>query len=172
MDDTVIVGTIGKPHGIRGELRAYPTGPTLDSLARGARVMLTAPAGERVLTIEALRDAGSHRLIRFREITDRDGAAAVVGATLVVDAVDLADLGDDDEYYVRDLIGCRVIDEDDTPIGTVREVHDGAANPAVEVDLAGGESLLLPFTHDAVANVDLGGRRLIVRRGLLGGGDI
>lgn len=170
-DDTVIVGTVGRPHGVHGELRAYPTGPTLDALSRGSRVTVRGETGERVLTIDAIRDAGSHRLVRFSEITDRETAAGVVGSMLVVDARHLADLEDDDEYYVRDLIGCRVTDEDGAVIGSVREVHDGAANPALEIERSGHDPLLIPFTHDAVASVDLPGRRLVVRRGLLGGGD-
>ncbi len=171
MNDGVVVGTIGKPHGVRGELRAYPTGPTLASLGRGARVIARGASGERSLTVEAIRDAATHHLVRFTEITDRDAAASVVGAALMVGVDHLAELDDEDEYYVRDLIGCVVVDEDGADIGAIREVHEGAANPALEVDRADDDPLLLPFTHDAVAAVDLSGRRVVVRRGLLGGGD-
>ncbi len=170
-DDAVMVGTLGKPHGVTGEMRAYPTGPTLDALEPGDRVLARRDGAERVLTIRVIRDAVSHRLVRFDEIGDRDAAATAVGLTLHVTPDRLTALDDADEYYVRDLIGCMVTEEGGAEVGLVREVHEGAANAALEVAIAGDDPLLIPFTHDAISSVDLPGGRIAVRSGLLAGGD-
>lgn len=167
MDDAVVIGTIGKPHGVHGELRVYPTGPTVDVLENGARVTARGKDADRQLTIRDIRDAGAHRLVRFDEIGDREAAATVVGASLVVDASQLIDLEDEDEFYVRDLIGCEVRDEDGGRIGAIREVHDGAANPSLEIERTDTDPILVPFTHDAISAVDLSEHVVVVRRGLL-----
>lgn len=170
-DDQVVIATIGRPHGVHGELRAYPTGPTLAALHPGDRVTVRGDAGERILTLRGIRDGSSHLLIAFDGLTDREAAASVVGGALLVVADRLADLEDEDEYYVRDLIGSAVVDEDGRHIGVVGEVHDGAANPSLEVALDDGDVLLIPFTHDAIVAVQASDRRIVLRRGLLGGGD-
>lgn len=174
MDGEVIIGELGRPHGVAGLLRAYPTGPTLAGLAEGAVVGVALRDGsQRNLTVVE----GVHRpdglLMRFAEATSREAAAELVGGVLRVPADRLAALADEDEFFVRDLIGYRVfLTPGDEALGAVTHVFSGAANDALEVrgDAGGGEPVLVPFTHDAIVHLDRPERTLHVRADLFGGG--
>jgi 16S rRNA processing protein RimM len=168
-DDLVVVGRIGRPHGLAGEMRAIPTGATLVTLSPGDRIVLAgAGAGERrEARIVALRPVDRGVLLRIEGVEIREDAQALTGATISVAPTRLADIEDDDEFYVRDLVGC-VVSAGDTVLGPVIEVYPGAANDALVVTTDGGRQLLVPFTKDAVIEVDLPGRRMVIRPDLFG----
>ncbi len=168
-DELVVVGRIGRPHGLMGEVRAMPTGTTLATLGAGDTVVLAgagAGAGQTT-TIAALRPVDRGALIMFEGVASRDAAQALTGATIAVEATRLVALDAPDEFYVRDLIGC-VVSSGDVPLGPVVEVYPGAANDALVVATADGGKVLVPFTKDAVLELDLPGRRVVIRPDLLG----
>jgi 16S rRNA processing protein RimM len=160
----VLVGRIGRPHGVTGEMKAYATGATLPGIRPGERVAVG--DDECPMRVDALRSAGRALLMRLEGVSDRAAAAALTGAALRVEQTRLAPLGAPDEFYVRDLIGCEVRVGQGV-LGTVADVHEGFANDALVVRRDGRGDLLIPFTHDAVLGVDLPGRRVDVRDGLL-----
>jgi len=168
-DDLVVVGRIGRPHGLAGEMRAIPTGATLVTLRPGDRVTLAgAGAGERrEAQIVALRPVDRGVLIRLEGVDTREDAQALTGATISVAPVRLAGIDEADEFYVRDLVGC-VVSAGDTVLGPVIEVYPGAANDALVVTTDAGGQLLVPFTKDAVTELDLPGRRVVIRPDLFG----
>lgn len=163
-DDLVVVGWIGRPHGLAGEMRVIPTGATLVTLRPGDRVVLAgAGAGAgREAEIVTLRSVDRGVLIRLAAVDVREDAQALTGATVSVAQARLAGLAEADEFYVRDLVGC-VVSAGDTVLGPVVEVYPGAANDALVVTTDAGQELLVPFTRDAVTEVDLPGRRVVIR---------
>lgn len=172
--DEVIIGDLGRPHGVVGLLHAYPTGPTLPGLAAGEQVSARLRDGSRRnLTLAEVLQRADGLLLRFREADSREAAAALVGGVLTVAERRLAPLADDDEFFVRDLIGYGVVlVPGGEPLGAVTQVFPGAANDSLEVrDGEGaGEPALVPFTHDAIVRVDRPARTLHVRADLFGGG--
>ena len=168
-DDLVVVGRIGRPHGLAGEMRALPTGATLATLRPGDRVVLAgAGAGAgREAQIVTLRSVDRGVLIRLGGVDLREDAQALTGATLSVAQERLARLAESDEFYVRDLVGC-VVSAGDVDLGTVIEVYPGAANDALVIKTDAGRQLLVPFTKDAVTTLDLPGRRVVIRPDLFG----
>lgn len=156
----VVIGEVLRAHGVRGAMRVRPTGATLDDLRPGEVVMLVPREGPaRPLTVVAV-SAGP--ILTVEGVDDRDAADALRGARLEVPESRLPAPGAPDEFYVRDLVGCAVL-LDGVEVGTVAEVHTRPANDVLEVHRAAGDPLLLPFTHDAVREVDLAGRRIVVR---------
>lgn len=168
-----MIGQIGRAHGIHGELRAYPTGPTLANAAAGTVIRARADDGACVeLTLDELRATADALIVRFRGVTSREAAGAVVGRVLEVPVGALPDLPDEDEFYVRDLIGCRVVlAPSERPLGSVTQVHSGAANDALEVRAEDDRTVLIPFTHDAIVRFDRQQGAMWVREDLLGGAD-
>jgi 16S rRNA processing protein RimM len=166
-DDLVVVGRIGRPHGLAGEMRAIPTGATLVTLRPGDRIMLAGAGERREARIVALRPVDRGVLIRLEGVDIREDAQALTGATISVAPARLAGIDDADEFYVRDLIGC-VVSAGDTVLGPVIEVYPGAANDALVVTTDAGQQLLVPFTKDAVTELDLPGRRVVIRPDLFG----
>jgi 16S rRNA processing protein RimM len=162
-----VVGEVGRPHGVLGAVRVRPTGATLRGRAGGEPVTALLPSGREVtLTLLELAGEGDAPIARFAESTTRDEAGALRGALLVVPSADLP-ATEPDEFYVRDLIGCRVRVGDDD-LGEVAEVHTLPANDVLEVRVPGGDTpVLIPFTRDAVTGLDVPGRRIVVRRDLL-----
>ncbi len=150
-------------------MRVIPTGATLVTLCPGDQVVLAgAGAGSRrAAEIVTLRSVDRGVLIRLRGVDLRDDAQVLTGATLSVSQDRLAHLVAADEFYVRDLIGS-VVMAGDTPLGPIVEVSPGTANDALVVRTEGGQQLLVPFTKDAVVELDLPGRRVVIRPDLFG----
>ncbi len=168
--DLVIIGRLGRTHGIAGELRARATGPTLATIAVGSEVIVDVASTRRSLRLSSLRDSGGDFLLCFHGITSKEAAAELVNATLAVAPDSLRALDADDEFYVRDLIGCRVW-VGAHELGEVTDVSEGTANDALVVTTADDEARLVPFTHDAVEVLDVPGRRIVIRADLFGGDD-
>lgn len=167
-DRLVVIGRLGRPHGVQGELRAAPTGPTLASMRVGEDIAVTPRDGGSPVSmrIEALRLVDRGVLLRLGGVATREDAAALTGSTLAVPEARLAELDEPDEFYVRDLVGCAVY-EGANRLGEVVDIYAGAANDALVVAAEARGELLVPFTRDAVVELDLPGRVVRIRPDLL-----
>lgn len=166
----MVIGQIGRPHGVRGFVRVRPTGPTLETLMPGDGVTLRAADGGRrsATLVERVGDP-ARPVLRFEGCDTREHAAALTGALVEVADGRLAPIDDPDTHYVRDLLGCRVVTDGGRELGEVVEVHAAPANDALEVR-GEGESVLIPFVARAVLRVDPAAGLIVVRDGLLGEG--
>lgn len=165
--ERVVVGRVGRPHGLDGALRVEATGPTLPAVAIGVTLCVRGPGpgGDRRLVLEERTGAPPRLTLRFVGIRRREDAQPLVGALIEVPADELPPLDDADTVYVRDLIGCRVR-VGQRPLGAVVGVLSAPANDVLEVEGPDGRALV-PFTADAVPHVDFAGRVVVVREGLL-----
>jgi 16S rRNA processing protein RimM len=145
----VVVGRVGKPHGLEGAFVVEQASEEPERFVVGARVVVEGGEAE---IVEAKR-AGGRPVIRLDRSVRR-------GAALEVDRESLPDLGPD-RYYVADLVGCTVERDDDVRLGTVTQVHDLPANAVIELD----NGLLLPLVDACVREVDLAARRILVAPG-------
>ena len=164
----VVIGWIGRPHGLGGEVRTRPTGATLPALRPGQSVEVHPKGGEPRRLVVASRSGTDERpILSFEGVRTREEALALAGATVAVEPDAVASLPDPDTFYVRDLVGCEVL-LGERPAGTVAEVHAAPANDVLEVSGSEGD-LLVPFTADAIVELDLASRRIVVRADLLSG---
>lgn len=167
---TVVIGTVGRPHGTGGAVHARPAGPTLATLAPGDVVEVRPRDGEpRRLVVAGRSGMDSGPILAFEGVGDREGAQALTGAVLAVDAGRVRGLDDPDTFFVRDLVGCEVM-LGARRLGAVSDVVPGPANDALEV-AAGAGPVLVPFTADAVRELDVPGRRIVLRADLFGDDD-
>lgn len=167
-DDPVVIGVIGRPHGVRGAVHATATGATLATLAPGDAVEAHADgAPPRHLVLAARAGTPQRPLLTFEHVDTREAAAALTGATIRVAPGRVAPLPDDDTFFVRDLVGCEVV-AGGRVTGRVTAVLDAPANDVLEVTGDDGV-LLVPFTADAVTAVAPGERRIVVRPDLFAG---
>jgi len=164
----VVVGVVLRARGVQGELLARATGPTLASLRPGARLSARRRGEpERTLTLAAGSGEPSRLALRFEELGTREEAAALAGWELLAPEAALPETPDADTFYVRELIGCEVL-AGERPLGVLTAVHAAPANDVLEVAGAAGP-VLVPFTGDAVTDVDLAARRIVIRPDLLEG---
>jgi 16S rRNA processing protein RimM len=150
-DDLVPVGRVGKPHGLDGGFFVEGASEREEVFAAGATVHV---AGEEAKIVAARRGAGGRPVIRLDRRVER-------GAELAVPRATLPQLDDEDEYYVFQLVGLDVEEENGRQLGRVREVLEYPGNDVLELD--SGASL--PLVEACVRQVDLTGRRIVVAAG-------
>ena len=149
----IILAAITGAHGIRGEVR-LKLFTEMDSLAALRRFVV----GGHSLTLAGIRPDKAGAVARFAEITDRNAAEALRGQVLSVPRDALPPLAEG-EYYHADYVGRPVALADGTPIGSVRAIENFGASDILDIDLAEGGSVMVPFIADAVTEAD--GRLLI-----------
>jgi 16S rRNA processing protein RimM len=166
-DIEVVVGRIGKPHGIRGEVTLdVRTDEPERRFAPGTTLRAEAPAGAdrrpSSLTVARARWHQSTLLVTFEELADRNAAEAARGTVLHA-TIGLDETPEDpEEYYDHQLVGLDVVDVDGTPLGTVRALVHGSAQDLLTVRTADGRDALVPFVTALVPEVDLGAGRVVV----------
>ncbi len=153
----LVVGRIGRPHGVHGELavEVRTDDPEL-RLVVGA-VLATEPAAAGPLTVAGSRWHSGLLLLTFAGVGDRTAAQDLRGTLLVVDSADLGELPDPDEFRDHQLIGLSVIAPGGEQVGTVADVlHHGQDLLVVagSGERAGAE-ILVPFVSAIVSEVDL-----------------
>jgi 16S rRNA processing protein RimM len=151
----VVVGRIGRPHGIRGDVTVEVRTDDPDARFAPGSVLLTDPPDRGPLTVRSTGRSGQITLLNFDGVDDRDAAAALRGTLLQVDADRLPELDDEDEFYDHQLIGLRVRHVDGAELGTVTDVLHPPASPVLVVARPGGAEELVPFVAAIVPEVDL-----------------
>lgn len=153
--DMVIVGRIGKPHGVRGELsvHSHAESPALfDGLAE---VHLLDPDGVvQTYPLQSWRPHGRVLLFKLSGVDDRDQAALLTGRDLAVTEADLPELGED-EVYLHDLIGLEVLDQQGNSLGRFDHFVDTAEHEVWVVLHPSGREILLPAVDEVVLEADL-----------------
>ncbi|HET9256510.1 MAG TPA: ribosome maturation factor RimM [Pseudonocardiaceae bacterium] len=158
-DTQRVVGRIGRPHGLRGEVTVQVrTDFPEQRFAPGSQ--LRSDTG-RTLTVEAVRPHRGALLVRFTGVADREAAAELRGHTLRVDATQLPDLDDPDEFYDHQLEGLTAVEPGGAVLGTVREVIHAPASDLLVLDTGQGE-VLVPFVRAIVPEVDLAAGRVVL----------
>ncbi len=157
--DRILLGVVGRPHGVRGlvHVHSYTAepealaeyGPLLDGDGR-AWTLAWRQAG-----VAELRDAAG------RAVADRGEAERLTNLQLFV-ARDRLPPAEEDEFYLADLVGMAAVRPDGAAVGRVLLVHDYGAGTSLEIVREGAAPLLVPFTRAAVPVVDVAARRLTV----------
>lgn len=152
----VVVATIGRAHGLRGEVSLIlRTDQPAERLAPGTRFT----AEGRTLTVTGTRDQQGRWYARFAEVVDRSGAEALRGIELhlEVDTEDEA-VEDPDAWYPEDLIGLAVRHVDGTALGAVADLEVRPAQDLLIVRTPDGRRVMLPFVEQLVPEIDLESR--------------
>jgi 16S rRNA processing protein RimM len=154
--DRIEVGRIGKPHGLDGSVTLTGHGGSVPMVS-GTQVTV----GDTPARVVGRKGTDERPIVRFDIAASREQAEQLRGLAVTVPASALPE-PDEDEYFHVDLIGCEVWCGD-RRLGSVRTVHTYPANDVLELD--GGE--MIPFVDEAVEAVDVGGRRIGLREGVL-----
>lgn len=142
----VTIGRVVKPHGVRGEVAVEVLSDVPGRFDAGAEVVL----GGTPTTVASSRPHQGRLLVRFEGVTDRGGAELLRGRAVEAEPVELAD---SDTYFVHELVGMAVVDEQGAALGAVSavvELPDSAGYDLLEVTRDDGSSWLLPAVDDYV----------------------
>jgi 16S rRNA processing protein RimM len=160
-NNLILVARVAGAFGVKGEVR--PTSYTAEPMALLDYRELKRETGAPGLTLASGRPHKGGLVVRAAEVETREQAEALRGLRLYVPREALPE-PDEDEFYLIDLIGCAVVTPDGEPLGEVRNVQDFGAGDLLEVQPPEGPSWYLPFTREAVPDVDLAARRVTAVR--------
>lgn len=147
--DRVLVGRIGRPHGLDGYVVLHPETDNPDRFRPGATVQ---DASGAPFEVERVRPRGEGLLVRFSGVEDRTAAERIVGTELFIPGGERRAL-DDGEYWPDELIGLAVRTHDGRHVGVVASVIEGAAQYRLAVD-GGSGTFEVPFVAELVPDVD------------------
>lgn len=158
-EERILVGVIGRPHGVRGWVRVTSYAEDLTAYrplsdANGRQFELRWH-GEGVAEIAEL--VGDARV----KIADRSAAEKLTNTRLFVERAQLPE-PESDEFYLADLVGLSAFDAEGERIGTVALVHDYGAGASLEIARDDAQPVLVPFTHACVPEVDVAAGRCTV----------
>ena len=157
-NERIVIGRVGAAHGIRGELRIIP----LTDFPERFMVLREVMVGDELLHIESVKPQGKNFLMRFREYAVREDAQKLTGRLLTVARAEAAPL-DEGEYYVFDIVGLTVYDEENNELGTVENVLRTGSNDVYAVRSEDGREILIPALRKVVRTIDVPNGRMTVR---------
>ena len=167
MEDLLKVGTITTTHGIRGEVKVFPT--TDEGRFEDLEYVYLDTGKEMLhLEIESVRYLKNLVLVRFKGYDNINDIEKYKGKDLWIPREEAQPLGEN-EYYIADLMGMEVVTEDGDLLGTIRDVLHTGANDVYVVAGDSGEEILLPAIRDCIRMVDVENRRMSIHlmKGLL-----
>ncbi|MCK5688806.1 16S rRNA processing protein RimM [Myxococcota bacterium] len=158
----VTFGILGRPHGVRGEIRLYPYESNGELPEGLSSVRLISKSGiVRSEKIGTVRWTSNAYLVKFENINGRDAASSVVNSRFEIPFEQLPDL-DEGEFFLFELIGSEVLNEAGKSLGIAKKIISAGRNELLSIEGDAGE-LLLPLVSDIIIRFHRDESRLIVR---------
>lgn len=153
MEQFLQVGVISSTHGIRGEVKVFPTTDDPERFLDLKRVILEAGKEQIPLEIQHVKFFKQFVIVKFRGIDNINDIEKYKGRSLLVSREDAVEL-EEDEYYIADLIGMDVL-TDEGEKGTLQDVIQTGANEVYVVEFENLGEVLIPAIHQCVLDVDV-----------------
>lgn len=168
MEDFLKVGVITTTHGVRGEVKVYPTTEDAERFLELEYVLLDTGREMRRLDIENVKFFKNLAILKFKGVDNINDIEKYRGRDLWIPREEGQELGED-EYYIADLLGMDVVLEDGSPFGTLKDVLETGANDVYVVTMKDGREVLLPAIHECILDVSPEENRMTVHlmKGLL-----
>jgi len=160
MSERVVVGIIRRTRGVRGELVVESQTHVPDRFHQLKQVFLVTPGGARTVTIERAQYVRNEVWITLAEVTQREEAQELRGATLEIELADRPKLPEG-EYYYDELMGMEVFDTHAVRIGTLTQVYPRGGQDVYGVETEFGEALI-PASGDIVRSVDVEQKKMVI----------
>lgn len=156
----LVVGVVGRPHGLAGELSIVPTTTFLERFTPGLRVVWTGAGQERTLTVRSARAHGSRILLSFVGVDDRDAARSLVTGELSVGR-DEAFPAPEGFHYSHELAGLPCEDSQGRLLGHAVKLENTPAGPLLEIDTLERKEVLVPFVA-GIVRVDRAKKKIVL----------
>ena len=168
METMLRVGVISSTHGVRGEVKVYPTTDDPERFLDLEEVILDTGRERLPLKIENVKFFKNMVILQFKGYDNINDIEKYKGRDLYITRDQAVEL-EEDEYFIADLIGMSVVAEDGTVLGTLADVMPTGANDVYVVRTENGKELLIPAIKECILNVDVEERamRIHVMDGLL-----
>ncbi|MEH6376078.1 ribosome maturation factor RimM [Streptomyces sp. KLMMK] len=165
----LVVGRIGRAHGIRGEVTVEVRTDEPELRLGPGAVLATDPAVAGPLTIESGRVHSGRLLLRFAGVGDRTAAEALRNILLIAEVDPEETPEDPEEFYDHQLMDLEVVTVDGTVIGRITEISHLPSQDLFIVERPDGAEVMIPFVSEIVTEIDLDEQRAVIDppRGLI-----
>ena len=153
-DDLFQVGIITSTHGIKGEVKVYPTMDDVTRFKKLKNVILKTEKETLDREITGVKFFKQFVIVKFEEYNNINEVESLRNAGIFVTRNDAVSL-DEDEFFIADLIGLEAISDDGIYKGIITDVLSGSANDVYEVTLEDEQKVLLPAIKECIKDVDL-----------------
>lgn len=168
MEDLLKVGVITTTHGVRGEVKVYPTTDDAKRFLELEYVLLDTGRELRRLEIKNVKFFKNLAILKFEGIDNINDIEMYKGRELWIPRGEAQELGEN-EYYIADLLGMNVILEDGSKFGVLKDVMETGANDVYVVTCEDGKEVLFPAIRECILDVDIerGAIKVHLMKGLL-----
>lgn len=153
MEKVFQVGIISSTHGVRGEVKVFPTTDDMKRFKKLKEVLLDTGKETLTLEIEGVKFFKQFVILKFKGYDNIDDIVKYRGKSLFVPRENAVKL-QKDEYFIADLIGLKVVNEDGSFTGVLKDVMETGANDVYIVESQDGKEVLIPAIKDCILQVD------------------
>lgn len=161
MKNLLEIGKIVNTHGLRGEVKLVPWTDTPDEFEDIECVYVKIKSEYKPLTVQSVRYQKNNLIVKFEEFNDINEILPYKGMTLYCDRDELGELPEG-VYYIVDLIGLNVVNEEGESVGVIADVFNTGANDIYDVKREGKKNLLLPVIDEVVKKIDIEKKQVTV----------
>ena len=161
MEDLLQVGVITTTHGVRGEVKVFPTTDDPARFKKLKNVILDTGKDRRDLEITGVKFFKNMVILKFKGLDNMNDVEKFRQAKLLVTRENAVELGED-EYFIADLIGLAAVSDEGEELGTVTDVLQTGANDVYEITTNDQKTYLFPAIRDCIKNVDIPAHKVTV----------
>lgn len=168
MEDMLRIGVVTTTHGIRGEVKVFPTTDDVKRFKKCDEVILVTKTGNLTLHVEGVKFFKNIVIVKFKEFNNINEVEGFRKCDLMVTRANAIPLKEG-EYFLCDVIGSRVVEEDGSPIGIVTDTMKTGANNVFVIQTEEGREVLFPVIPDCIKKVDVDEKLVIahIMKGLM-----
>lgn len=154
MEQLLQVGIISSTHGVRGEVKVFPTTDDMKRYKKLKEVQVDTGKDKKTLQIEGVKFFKQFVILKFKGYDTLDDIVVYKGKSLFVDRKNAVRLNKD-EYFIADLIGLKVENEDQSFSGILSDVIETGANDVYVIKTPEGKEVLIPAIKECILQVDV-----------------
>lgn len=161
MEQLLQVGVISSTHGIRGEVKVFPTTDDVKRFKKLKKVILDTGREHLPLEVESVKFFKQFAIVKFKGIDNINDIEKYKGKSLLVDRENAVKLRKD-EYFIADMIGLQVYTEDGEAFGVLKDVLETGANDVYIIDSPKHGEVLIPAIKQCILDVDIEGQKMTI----------
>lgn len=161
MEERLRVGVITSTHGLKGEVKVYPTTDSMDNFFDFKHVYIKLARGEQTAEIEKVRFFKEQVILKFKEFNRIEEVERFRQCELYIDRADAIPC-EENENYIADLIDMEVFTEDGERLGVLKDVYETGANDVYIVETAEKKELMIPAIRECILDVDVEQNRMTI----------
>ena len=154
MEKLLQVGVISSTHGVRGEVKVFPTTDDIKRFKKLKKVFLDTGREHLELEVEGVKFFKQFAILKFKGIDNINDIEKYKGKSLLVDRANAVRLRKN-EYFIADMIGMTVFTDDGNEFGTLKDVMETGANDVYVIDSKEHGEVLVPAIKQCILNVDV-----------------